>query len=691
VIPVDCGFPTPTIQWFRNVTGADEPIAGATGTTLTLTDVQPDDAGQYFVQLSNPVGTANSGRAQLTFTADNQGPKVISVVFLGETDGIFNYDVTFDEPVAEGNATDPFNYVFVGTDGDQITATGAPRDAVNFALVHVTAGSGLKPGIAYTYHIGDDSEIADLCTGQTTPQFTMTGPVYLQSTLLHWSDNRLWRYNQSGSDQGTTWKNVGFDASSWAEGPQGFGNEGAGFPDAPDSQKTPLTVSAAQATYYFRTTFTVPAGSTNVLFSGRFDDGAAIYVNGTEVGRVNIAAGIPLAFDTFAANLFDPENTGYSPAAGILIPNSLLVSGNNVLAIEVHQVNATSSDVLMLARITANVTVELTEVPVITQDPASVTVTEGHSFRLTAAATGTTPNYQWYKVGTPDTAIAGATASSYTAVAGATSGGGYYVIVSNSGGNDRSTTATVTLRPVVAPYGHIWKYETNSQDATLTAGTPWYAAGFDDAAWFSGSGPFGAETSGTGLARLPAPIATVLGPPTTNFLTAYFRTKVTVPTLTAGQSLVFTHYIDDGAAIYVDGALASRYNLTTPLPIYSTNLCPGAVPGDSEANLISIQLTLSPGEHTIAVEVHQNSATSSDVVFGGELRVINSTAPSLTITKAPPLGVQLTWTANPLYSLFSATAVGGPYSHVLSNPQGTFSVVNATNPASFFRIGFNGQ
>ena len=51
-------------QWKKD--GAD--IPGATGVTLTLTNVQPSDAGSYTVVVSNSLGDATSDPATLTVT-----------------------------------------------------------------------------------------------------------------------------------------------------------------------------------------------------------------------------------------------------------------------------------------------------------------------------------------------------------------------------------------------------------------------------------------------------------------------------------------------------------------------------------------------------------------------------------------------------------------------------------------------
>jgi uncharacterized repeat protein (TIGR01451 family) len=56
------GNPAPTYQWARNGTA----IAGATASTLSLTNVQTADAGNYSVTVSNSSGSATSSTATLT-------------------------------------------------------------------------------------------------------------------------------------------------------------------------------------------------------------------------------------------------------------------------------------------------------------------------------------------------------------------------------------------------------------------------------------------------------------------------------------------------------------------------------------------------------------------------------------------------------------------------------------------------
>jgi len=63
------GTPPLSYQWF---VGETNPIAGATSANLTLTSVQPVDAGTYRVSVSNAYGVATSDPAALTVTTNGQ-------------------------------------------------------------------------------------------------------------------------------------------------------------------------------------------------------------------------------------------------------------------------------------------------------------------------------------------------------------------------------------------------------------------------------------------------------------------------------------------------------------------------------------------------------------------------------------------------------------------------------------------
>ena len=92
-----------------------------------------------------------------------------------------------------------------------------------------------------------------------------------------------------------------------------------------------------------------------------------------------------------------------------------------------------------------------TAAPAITTQPVSQTVTAGQTATFSVVASGTAPlSYQWQKNGAN---IAGATGTSYTTPATATtdSGSTFDVVVSNTAGSATSNAATLTVNAAPAP------------------------------------------------------------------------------------------------------------------------------------------------------------------------------------------------------------------------------------------------
>jgi hypothetical protein len=112
----------------------------------------------------------------------------------------------------------------------------------------------------------------------------------------------------------------------------GFGDETTEIGFGPDAENKHVTT-------YFRKTFTVddPSDYTSRTGSVIYDDGAIVYLNGSEVFRINMPVGV-VGFDTLALDVAD-----YVPEPLALDVDQLL-PGTNVLAVEVHQGSVASSD-----------------------------------------------------------------------------------------------------------------------------------------------------------------------------------------------------------------------------------------------------------------------------------------------------------------------------------------------------------
>ena len=91
------------------------------------------------------------------------------------------------------------------------------------------------------------------------------------------------------------------------------------------------------------------------------DDGAVVYLNGQEVVRHNMPAG-PISGQTLAASSAGPdENEFHEHGLGA----AFLVNGRNVVAVEVHQVNGSSSDLGFDLELSAFIAGSGTTLPVV--------------------------------------------------------------------------------------------------------------------------------------------------------------------------------------------------------------------------------------------------------------------------------------------------------------------------------------
>jgi phosphatidylinositol-3-phosphatase len=266
----------------------------------------------------------------------------------------------------------------------------------------------------------------------------------------------VWRFDQSGADLGTAWRAPVYDDSSW---PSGTGvlirSPHSGFPE-PTNQVLSLTGTSGDPiiTYYFRTHLALPPGVSNVVLvaSNLLDDGAVFYANGAEAARSRLN-GIVTAV-TFAQS---SPNNGLSYET-MLLPSTNLVSGDNVLAVEVHQSAPGSADVVFGMNLYAYGA--FNQPVVILTPPRSQTVEEQTPVSFFADVIGAQSLFfQWFRNGVP---IADGTNRILRIdVAHPANAGNYTFIASNALNVVTSTVATLSVIPDVVPPTLTAAYGTN--------------------------------------------------------------------------------------------------------------------------------------------------------------------------------------------------------------------------------------
>jgi PKD repeat protein len=155
-----------------------------------------------------------------------------------------------------------------------------------------------------------------------------------------------------------------------------------------------------------------------------------------------------------------------------------------------------------------------------------------------------------------------------------------------------------------------WKY--NDSGVNLS-GTNWTDITYPDNSWKFGNGLLGYGDS-------PATTVDFGGNTSNKHVTTYFRHTFNVTDSSLYDSLVFNTLRDDGVVVYVNGTEAFRMNMPAG-PITSSTLALSAVGGADEGTYFETKTDnlLKNGLNVIAVEVHQNSVTSSDKSFDMEV------------------------------------------------------------------------
>ncbi|MEX2186849.1 MAG: Ig-like domain-containing protein [Pirellulales bacterium] len=474
-----------------------------------------------------------------------------------------------------------------------------------------------------------------------TPDADFSGPdsfTYLaaeSSTPIVVSRGTIWNYLGDGSNQGTAWRAAAFDDAAW---PQGRGELGYGDGDeatvvacdanpADGCIESPTDLGDNYITTYFRHKFEIDDVNhftQPLTLHVVRDDGVAIFINGVELGRDNLAAGA--AFDT-PANVAIGGGDESTPIT-FSVPVNLLSNGINTLAVEVHQSSGGSSDISFDAWLTANPAApspQIVNLIVEAADDAPTASDDGPY-----SATGTTPLVV--------DAASGVLANdadlennTLTAVLVSGPANGTLNLAANGGFTYTPTVAAAdsftyraTQSTTLVPLGSRWRIMDNGSDQ----GTAWRAAAFDDAAWSIGLGELGyGDGDETSLVRY--------GPSGSNkYITTYFRHAFDVADAAAVTDLVLDVIRDDGVAIYLNGVEVGRDNLAAGA-LFGTLAGPLTIGTAAESTPVSINVPaglLINGRNVLAVEIHQAAADSSDISFDLELRgTLNSAAATASI------------------------------------------------------------
>jgi uncharacterized cupredoxin-like copper-binding protein len=409
-----------TYQWQHEGTN----IAGATGSSLSLTNVQSGDAGQYVVVVSNPGGSVTSEPGVVRVIEPVLPPVIVrgpesqtvvvgsSVSFTVEATGAGTLEYQWQH-----NGTN-----IAGATSSQLSLSNVQLvDAGTYTVVVSNAGGSASAEAALS-----------VTTGSVAPPMILSGPQSQRVTVG--SDVS---FNVVASGAGTLvyqWQHQGVNIAGatssvlklsqvqladegsytvWVSNAGGSVNASASLEVVPASVAAPVIVTGPESQ-------TVVAGST-VQFSVE-------------------ATGQDLTYQW----QHNGTNIAGATSSQLSLGNVQLSDAGTVTVVVSNAGGSVSGSASL------NVTSGTMAPPVILSGPQSQTVTAGSSVSFSVVASGTELSYQWQVEGV---SIAGATRSVLNlANVQLPDAGTYTVLVSNAGGSvSASASLTVTNSTTVQP------------------------------------------------------------------------------------------------------------------------------------------------------------------------------------------------------------------------------------------------
>ena len=418
------------------------------------------------------------------------------------------------------------------------TSITVPLGGNNRFFVRAVASDGLRGASTHAYTVDANGQ-------PTQPD---------DSTILV-DDDATWAYHWSTDAVSADWTQTSYDDSSWSRGtaPIGYGAADLGTTLKPGTPKTrPLTT-------YARTTFTVadPTAIGGVNVSVTADDGAVVYVNGTEVVRQRMNDGAVTAGTYASASVTTPS--ARADRQLVFVPASQLVAGTNTLAVETHLNYRSSSSMTIDGTVQV---VAKADVP----EPEPQPEPEPEPAPQPDPDKPITPD--------PDQPL------------------------------EVLDVSAVNFGEFL-PTGQYWNYW-NSKDAPDAA---WNSTA-DLSQWKHGASPLG---WGDRDAATPFVLAASERP-----ITTYFARDVNLGTISADFELTLDVRVDDGAVIYVNGTEVKRVNMPEGAVTNNTNAKSNVSLGAAKKNLATVSVprdVLKDGVNRIAVEEHANYAGAVSVSF----------------------------------------------------------------------------
>lgn len=422
------GAPRPIYQWFFN--DLNHPIDGATNDSLILLDVQTDQAGIYFVQITNSFGPALSSNAQLTVTAS-------PVISSQPTDqiGLIGGTAAFSVAVSSGVPV-TYQWFFDGTN--------SIAGATNASLIL----TNLETGLEGFYSVQVSNVYGSVMSSSAALSVQLVIPNY---ALNYQANDNYENTFANGLRIQTIYGASEFPSFPiiirelrWRPDTSVGGPLTDNIPDIQINLST-TEISVDQMDF----TFANNVGSDNtVVYSGAATLSTSFVTlnNGTKAFDISLQLQTPFLYDSSKGNLLlDVRN--FSGGSAPLYTAALTTRTDAASRI----VNGSASATTASGGDTAGEAIRIIYgsadiAPIITSQPTNLSVTAGGSSTLQIAAASDVPiSYQWF-FSDMNNPIAGATNASLN-LTNTESGqaGTYFVQATNAYGATLSSNAVLTV------------------------------------------------------------------------------------------------------------------------------------------------------------------------------------------------------------------------------------------------------
>ncbi len=412
-----------TYAWQKN----QQPITNQTSAVLKFSAVAMTDTGSYVCVVSNVGGGTSSNSVRLTVNTLSQSPTSATVsaasICSGGTDTLkvvggvlgsgaswkWYTDRTFATAVAPANSGSPLAVTPTTTTTYYVRAEGP---CGNTALA---CSCSVVVNTASQAPTGATASSATICSGSVDTLKAVGGSL---------GSNAAWKW---------------------------YTDANCTVPVSGNNSGTPLVVSpSATVTYYVRAEG--PCGNTAA------SPGFAVSVNTPSVAASSISAssstinsGASVTLTVVGGTL----GTGaswkwYTNAAGtgsaVATGSPAILSPTSTTTYYVRAEGPCGNTAMM------NTTITVYVAPVITTQPAALSLNKGSSGTFTVAINSNvtpTPTYKWYKQG--GTTILATTSSFLDTAKQYSDSGNYYVVIANAGGTATSNNVKLTVKDVTPP------------------------------------------------------------------------------------------------------------------------------------------------------------------------------------------------------------------------------------------------